>query len=141
VPGEAVLQPADAASAAGAPSEPAMIEVWRPGRSRDERKPPRRQERVRRMPQVSAAPAMTDAAKPASEPPAPETKRDRPRQHKSHKRERPEREQRSARGQRPERDQRPPRERARERPIDPNSPFAALLELKARLEAAQKNES
>ena len=25
--------------------------------------------------------------------------------------------------------------------MDPNSPFAALLELKARLEAAQKNES
>ncbi|HXM31439.1 MAG TPA: hypothetical protein VN919_04685, partial [Xanthobacteraceae bacterium] len=79
----------------------------------------------------------------AGEAPAPEAKRDRPHQHKSHKRERPERDRRSARGQRPDRDQRPPRERerARERPIDPNSPFAALLELKARLEAAQKNES
>jgi len=141
ISGEAVLQPTEAA-AVTVPAEPAIIEVWRPGRPRDERKPPRRQDRVRRAPQIAAAP-VADAAKPAGEPPAPEAKRDRPHQHKSHKRERPERERRSARGQRPDRDQRPPRERerARERPIDPNSPFAALLELKARLEAAQKNES
>jgi ATP-dependent RNA helicase SUPV3L1/SUV3 len=141
VPGEAAPQSTEAAPAVVAPSEPVMIEVWRPGRPREERKPPRRQERVRRMPQVSIPPAVADAAKPASEAPAPEAKRDRPHQHKSHKRDRPEHERRSARGQRPDREQRPPRERARERPIDPNSPFAALLELKARLEAAQKNDS
>ncbi len=141
--GEATLQPTEMAPAlaATALSESAMIEVWRPGRPREERRPARRQERERRAPQVSVSPVTADAAKPAGEPRAPEGKREERHRHKSHKRERPERERHAARGQRPDRDQRPPRERVRERPIDPNSPFAALLELKARLEAAQKNES
>jgi ATP-dependent RNA helicase SUPV3L1/SUV3 len=139
-PSKATLQPAEAVAAAAASAEPAMIEVWRPGRPRDERRPPRRQERERRAPQTPEPPAAADAAK-ASEPPAPEVKRERPHRHKSHKRERPERERHAGRTHRPDRDQRPPRERSRERPIDPNSPFAALLELKARLEAGQKNES
>jgi ATP-dependent RNA helicase SUPV3L1/SUV3 len=39
---------------------------------------------------------------------------------------------------RPQHD-RPRAERPRDKPIDPNSPFAALLELKARLEAEQKD--
>jgi ATP-dependent RNA helicase SUPV3L1/SUV3 len=138
-PSEATLQPTEAVPAAAGSSEPAMIEVWRPGRPRDERRPPRRQERERRAPQTPQSPAV-DAAK-ASEPPAQEAKRERPHKHKS--RERPESERHAGRTHRPDRDQRPPRERERnrERPIDPNSPFAALLELKARLEAGQKNES
>jgi ATP-dependent RNA helicase SUPV3L1/SUV3 len=141
-PSEATLQPAEAVPAAAAFSEPAMIEVWRPGRPRDERRPPRRQERDRRTPQMPQSPVPADAAK-ASEVPAPEAKRERPPKHKSQKRERPERERHAGRTNRPDREQRPPRERERkrERPIDPNSPFAALLELKARLEAGQKNES
>jgi len=140
-PSEAALQPTEAAPAAAASAEPAMIEVWRPGRPQGERRPPRRQERERRTPQASALPATTDAAPPAVQPPAREAKQERPHKHKSHKRERPERDRRPARAHRPDREPRPPRERNRERPIDPNSPFAALLELKARLEAAQKNES
>jgi ATP-dependent RNA helicase SUPV3L1/SUV3 len=139
---EATLQPTEAVHAAAGSSEPAMIEIWRPGRPRDERRPPRRQERERRAPQTPESPAAVDAAK-VSEPPAPEAKRERSHKHKSHKHERPERERHAGRTHRPDRDQRPPRERERprERPIDPNSPFAALLELKARLEAGQKNES
>ena len=92
------------------------------------------------MSEIGAVTAEQTVDDQVDEAPAPEAKRERPHQHKSHKRDRPEHERRSARGQRPDREQRPPRERARERPIDPNSPFAALLELKARLEAAQKND-
>jgi ATP-dependent RNA helicase SUPV3L1/SUV3 len=139
-PSEAALQPTEAAPAAAASAEPAMIEVWRPGRPQGERRAPRRHERERRVAQASALPAAVDAAQ-ASAPPAPQAKRDQPHRHQSHKRERPERDRRPARAHRPDREPRPPRERNRERPVDPNSPFAALLELKARLEAAQKNES
>jgi ATP-dependent RNA helicase SUPV3L1/SUV3 len=139
-PSEAAQPPTEAAAAAAPSAEPAMIEVWRAGRPREERKPPRRRERERRIPQASALPAAADVA-PASEPPAQEATRDEPHRHKPRKRDHPQRDRRPGRAPRPDRDQHPPRERNRERPIDPNSPFAALLELKARLEAAQKNES
>jgi len=135
-PTEASKEIAEAAITAAAPVEPAMIEIWRPGRPRDERKAPRKPARQRRIPQL---PQALVAAEPgaANEPAAQRPQQDEPRPHKPHKRERPER---NRRPHRPDREQRPPRER-RERPIDPNSPFAALLELKARLEAGQKNES
>jgi ATP-dependent RNA helicase SUPV3L1/SUV3 len=132
-----IAPPAEAAPAA-ASSEPAMIEIWRPGRPRDEQRPRHKQGRERRRPQAPEAPA-ADAAK-AGEAPAQETRREQTPRHPAPKRDRAERERRTARP-RHDRDQRPPRERNRERPIDPNSPFAALLELKARLEAGQKNES
>ena len=132
-PGEAP----EAAPAAAA-AEPTMIEVWRPGRPKGEHRPHKRQERHARKPQAAETSALSPAAASAEaaltpEAKPPETgKRDRPR------RARPERDHRkNERGRPPHRE----RERNRERPIDPNSPFAALLELKARLEAGQKNES
>ena len=135
-------RPKARAPAAAASSEPAMIEVWRPGRPRDERRPPRRQDRERRAPQTPPRPRRRMPRRQASHPRPKQSESGRIK-HKSQKRERPERERHAGRTHRPDRDQRPPRERERkrERPIDPNSPFAALLELKARLEAGQKNES
>ncbi|HLL27875.1 MAG TPA: helicase-related protein [Xanthobacteraceae bacterium] len=126
---------APAPPAAEATSEPAMIEVWRPGRPKSEHRPNKRPHHARKahaaippQPAASPAPEAVEPA-PAQAKPAEGGKRERPR-----------------RGRHPERDSRRnerPRapHRERERPIDPNSPFAALLELKARLEAAQKNES
>ncbi|HXY90743.1 MAG TPA: helicase, partial [Xanthobacteraceae bacterium] len=132
-PGEAP----EAAPAAAA-AEPTMIEVWRPGRPKGEHRPHKRHERHARKPQAAETSALSPAAASAEAALTPEAKpaetgkRDRPR------RARPERDHRkNERGRPPHRE----RERNRERPIDPNSPFAALLELKARLEAGQKNES
>jgi ATP-dependent RNA helicase SUPV3L1/SUV3 len=124
------------------PAEPAFIEVWRPGRT-DRGRPPRRDKRPqqqRHAPRqdgaAEAAPA--PAAEAAQAPqggdgaavPAPHEPRHRPPQrhdrHRDRDRDRPKKPQDTA----PKR----PAER-REKPIDPDSPFAALAALKARLEA------
>jgi ATP-dependent RNA helicase SUPV3L1/SUV3 len=138
-----------AASTEAAPAEPEMIDVWRPGRPEGARRPPRKPKQPRRevrIPQTATAPAQqaTDSAAAAQDAPAQDTPRP----------ERKPREQREGRhrkgrvqnfaqdGRRPDRPRSQPQqarpERQRDKPIDPNSPFAALLDLKARLEAEQK---
>jgi ATP-dependent RNA helicase SUPV3L1/SUV3 len=132
-------QPESAAASSTAEAkliEPAMIEVWRPGRPEGakRRRPPREKER---RPKQAPPPA----AEAAVEVRAQQTK-DRPERPRHHRRDgfRPERSERPRAKQRGERPRKPREERPRERPIDPNSPFAALAELKARLEAERKNE-
>ncbi len=161
----AVEAPASAEAATPAPAEPVYIDVWRPRRRYDENRgeqrhrPPRRHQHNRR-PQpgqqtdsATAAPAAeaTDGA------PAPERKPDegdrrpqqgkrhRPRRHDGPRRDAPQgdgaqqnaapRHDRQNRQDRPpRRPDRPPREEKRT-VIDPNSPFAALIALKEKLEA------
>lgn len=138
--GEPVAETEAAASAA----EPALVEVWRPGRPDGARRPPRRhhqkqREREKRAPQSGdgAAPQPEARAAAQSEAPRPDGAQSEPRpeHHKRHGK--------SLRGdgRKGPRRHRPPHaqlDRPRDKPIDPNSPFAALLELKARLEADQK---
>ena len=132
-----------ATSTEAAPSEPEMIDVWRPGRPEGARRPPRRPKQPRRevrIPQVAAAPAQAaDGAAPAQVAPMPERKPREPREgrHRKARAQSPAHD-----GRRPDRPrpqaQAPRPERQRDKPIDSNSPFAALLDLKARLEAEQK---
>jgi ATP-dependent RNA helicase SUPV3L1/SUV3 len=107
------------------PSEPEMIEVWRP--ARHEPRHPSREARPRpqghRRPPRRSAPATTGAegtstAAEAERPPRPP--REGPRRFGSGQK---------PFGRAPKPDRRP----------DPNSPFAALAELKARLEAEDKS--
>jgi ATP-dependent RNA helicase SUPV3L1/SUV3 len=112
-----------------------MVEVWRPGRPASERRPKKPHDRERRRPQHVSLPASGEAqANAASE--------DKPQQARPGRKHRgPRKHDRKPHGDgaRPK-----PRPERRERPIDPNSPFAALLELKARLESGngsgEKNE-
>jgi ATP-dependent RNA helicase SUPV3L1/SUV3 len=140
-----------------APAAPALVDVWRPGRLEGARRPPRRPKHARREPRAGAAdatgaqpaPAVADAtAAPDEQARARRRGRDGPRRKErrfdrigvEHQPERSDPE-RKPRGEHP-RTERPrharPRAEARDRPVDPNSPFAALLELKAKLEADQK---
>jgi ATP-dependent RNA helicase SUPV3L1/SUV3 len=122
-------------AASDAPKEPEMVEVWRPGRPASERRPKKPHDRERRRPQHVSLPASGEAqANAASE--------DKPQQARPGRKHRgPRKHDRKPHGDsaRPK-----PRPERRERPIDPNSPFAALLELKARLESGngsgEKNE-
>ncbi|WP_428032048.1 helicase-related protein [Ancylobacter sp.] len=175
---------------AAAPAEPAMIEIWRPGRPQGQNRPahqPRRgnqgqRENTREGAARDGAPrdgTPRDAAAqgrpaPRSEAPAegaaPDARRERPegeRGRRPPREDRRERRPERAEGERePRRDEnrrdsgnRPPRpdhrgerpDRApaharpenrndarRDKPVDPDSPFAALLALKARMEA-EKN--
>jgi ATP-dependent RNA helicase SUPV3L1/SUV3 len=120
------------------PAEPVLIDVWRPGRPEGTRRPPRPKSprREMRVPQVPApgAQAGTDGAAANTE------ARPQARREKRERQNRPPRRKERQRGPRPDRvqTQAPRADRARDKPIDPNSPFAALLELKARLEADRK---
>jgi ATP-dependent RNA helicase SUPV3L1/SUV3 len=138
-------------STAAAPSaaEPEMIEVWRPGRPQGDRKSSRRERHARRPQQkdVQGSPTETTVAGASATPAEPLQRHENRQPHqKFQKRERNQYERRADRGSQPDRKQQRrdyPRGKLhheRERPIDPNSPFAALLELKAKLEAEQKNE-
>jgi ATP-dependent RNA helicase SUPV3L1/SUV3 len=139
--------------AAALSAEAAFIEVWRPGRPSD-RHP--RHEKARRphrgtgrerprsaeaLPTATPAQAEATPSQPAEAP---------PRAHKPHL-PRPPRPQRQDRSNRQERPHRPDREggrpafaklrsapERREKPADPNSPFAKLAALKAQLEANAK---
>jgi ATP-dependent RNA helicase SUPV3L1/SUV3 len=135
-------EPLETAPGTSPESPPTLVDVWRPGRPEGARRPPRRQRAPReRSPRpVEATPQAAPAEATAQERKPNETRRrDGPRRKQrnfdgiSAERQ----EQRPPRGNRPRQD-RPRPERPREKPIDPNSPFAALLELKARLEAEQK---
>jgi ATP-dependent RNA helicase SUPV3L1/SUV3 len=132
----------EAAAVAPQPQPTEWIEVWRPGRPPGARRPQRGKERGgerdkgrREAPRaevaVSAAnaPAAADAVLPERK----EPRRDGARHRKARRGNNA-----GSPGPRTYKD-RPRTESPRERPIDPNSPFAALLELKARLEA-ERNE-
>ncbi len=147
----------DTAEQAPATEEPAMIEVWRPGRfERPERRPnrtdgagPRRNDqhgerRGRRPQQGGGAGAPRDGGAPQqgqhndgqrNEGQRNEGRRDDGR--RGGRQRFPDRPRRDdeRRGERPNQQPRPPRQ---ERQPDPNSPFAKLLELKQRMEA-EKN--
>jgi len=127
-----------------APAEPELVDVWRPGRPEGARRPqrkPRQPRREVRIPQTTTAPAQqaSDSTAPAQD--APAQVAPRPERKPREQREGRNRKGRNNDGRRPDR-QRPQQqarpERQRDKPIDPNSPFAALLDLKARLEAEQK---
>jgi len=148
VPDKTTTEKTDITATASS-AEPEMIEVWRPGRPQGDRRSSRR-ERHTRGPQekeVQGSPTEMAGADPSSAPVNQLQRQEnrQPRQ-KFQKRERKRYERRADRGSRPDRSQQrgdyPPSKpyHERERPIDPNSPFAALLELKAKLEAEQKNE-
>lgn len=132
-----------AAASAEKTAEPAMIEVWRPGRPPGDRRPKRAHDRERRRPQTVSLPV--SSTEPQAQPIAQENAEAKP--HRFH---RPRKHGDGARkdgAQRRDHKQRGndrphnnPRPERRDRPIDPNSPFAALLELKARLVAGEKNE-
>jgi ATP-dependent RNA helicase SUPV3L1/SUV3 len=150
-----------AAEAAQADAEPALIEVWRPGRAEGRRRP-RDRHREHGKPRHSDAPRQTSEAQapavaasgvaaPAAEQPAGEApgRSGRPHRHRHRGSEHGGGERRG--GEHRDRPDRPPRERdrPRERPArferrerekapDPNSPFAKLAALKAQLEAEAK---
>ncbi|HVT54725.1 MAG TPA: helicase, partial [Xanthobacteraceae bacterium] len=129
-----------AEAASDAPKEPDTVEVWRPGRPPGERRPKKPYDRERRRPQHVSLPASGEAKTDAATGDKPQQARDE-RKHRG-----PRKHNRKPRSDGPRHKPRPER---RERPIDPNSPFAALLELKARLESGngsgkkneEKNES
>ncbi len=153
-----VAGPAEAAEVAEAtadagmaqPSEPIMIEVWRPGRAEGGRRPrPRDRERRpqarRHLPAVASPESRTPPSRSAAEPAANAAAGAEPAQAAIAAREgRPPRHRRRQgehRAERPSRErERPPVKRfeRREKPADPNSPFAKLAALKAQLEADAK---
>ncbi|MFG1479853.1 helicase-related protein [Xanthobacter sp. V4C-4] len=141
----------------GVPAEPEMIEVWRPGRPpgaprRDrpqregqrfggkdgERKEGHRRGGERRDDRREGGPGhrRPDRAEPAAAAEAPPAEGERaPRPPRGDRPQRGPRE--DNRGPRPE--HRPPHtERRRDKPVDPDSPFAALAALKARMDADKK---
>ena len=127
-PAEALAEAsAEKSDAAGetAPPEPAFIEIWRPGRS--DRSRPERQRQARRGGDRRPANARTAT-------PAESTDGAAPQADKSKNGKRPPRKPRN----KPSDNRRNPRPATanvrREKPIDPNSPFAALAALKAQME-------
>ncbi len=139
---EPAAEPAPAAETAAADpaaekKEPELIDVWRPGRP-EGAKPKHRSRRAERaqIPQPgdanASAPSAEGAAKEARPPRERHDRkpRDGKRPHQGKQRERKPRDQNFREA---------PRER--DKPIDPNSPFAALLELKAKMTASRKDEA
>ncbi|MFG1282706.1 helicase-related protein [Xanthobacter autotrophicus] len=151
----------------GAPAEPEMIEVWRPGRppgaprrerpqgegrrfggerKDGERREGGRDNERRGERRDGRPPHRRPAEAPAAEAGAPGTEGERaPRPPRGDRPFRGPREGESNRGPRPEHraDQRaehrpPQQERRRDKPADPDSPFAALAALKARMESEKK---
>lgn len=124
------------------PMQPALIDVWRPGRPEGARTKHRKPERRRPQTVVRSVAAEAAAQPSAAAEAAPAQP---PRQHKPREDKRPHHGRdrgKNREGRKPRFEQareRPQRERE-DKPIDPNSPFAALLELKARMEAGRKDE-
>ncbi len=131
------------ASTMVASAEPAMIEVWRPGRPYGDRKPKHRERRRQLQKEVQPVAPDSNFTK-TSAAPTEQSHQDETQHQKFPKRDGKQKERRNRRSSRPDRTQQrgdyPHGVSHRERPIDPNSPFAALLELKAKLEAEQKKE-
>ncbi len=120
-----------------APAEPAFVDVWRPGRPEGARRPPRREKPARRQVRI---PQMTPAAtRETGGVSAPGADGQTQNAEEAAKQTRPPRHQRRPRNSQQDRHRTVARnDRARDKPVDPNSPFAALAELKARLEADRK---
>ncbi len=135
------------------PAEPAFIEVWRPGRGdrpRQQHRPQGQQRRHDHNQPAAAAPQATAADGAAPEAGAADGKTEESPRHRDRpprRSQRPDKPRREASGDnRPPRDNnRPPRDNnrppqqqqaapKREKRADPDSPFAALAALKARLE-------
>jgi ATP-dependent RNA helicase SUPV3L1/SUV3 len=100
-----------------------MIEVWRPGRPRTDRKPDRKRHARKEEVKSDSAPQEGASAN-----------------------ERPRHERRDKRGKDRSKDRNKrdnvnfkPRPERKEKPLDPNSPFASLLALKEKLEAGKKD--
>jgi ATP-dependent RNA helicase SUPV3L1/SUV3 len=155
----------EAAAQAQAAEEPALVEVWRPGRSEGRRRPRERNREQRWQPRTDSPQPVSTAepiaatpegeskshgelaapeASPGSSPntsPDSQPRSGRPPRHRGrgggdHRRDR---------GDAPQRERERPQERParfdrreREKQPDPNSPFAKLAALKAQLEAAAK---
>jgi len=155
---DATTSPA-ATEAAQPAEEPALVEVWRPGRPEGRRRPrerrrehgkPGRTETPRHTSDEAPAVAAAGEAALSGEQPAAEApgRSGRPHRHRHRGGER----QGERHGERRERPDRPPRDRERpqqqrparferrerEKAPDPNSPFAKLAGLKAQLEAEAK---
>jgi ATP-dependent RNA helicase SUPV3L1/SUV3 len=117
--------------AAEAAAEPAMIEVWRPGRPRPERRPerkrPPRKEETKTEGEAAATPANERPRHERRDKRGKDRNRDRKNDHKND------------RAPRKDSAQFKPRPERREKPLDPNSPFASLLALKERMEADKKD--
>ncbi|MCW5672978.1 MAG: helicase [Xanthobacteraceae bacterium] len=109
-----------------AAAEPAMIEVWRPGRPRPERRPERKRE-----PRKEAAKA--DGTSPEAAP-----QQERPRHERRDKRGKDRKDRGKEHGNRSDANFKPRVER-KEKPIDPNSPFASLLALKEKMLSDKKD--
>ena len=142
----------DTAAAPEAPEEPAFIEIWRPGRPGRQQSGHRRQHRRERRPDQAAAgeaapredgtPAPEGEARPPRQPNRRKGRSGKPRQHERHDRaERPDRPERRDRRDRPQGapSQFAGRPERKEKVADPNSPFAALAALKARLEGREED--
>jgi ATP-dependent RNA helicase SUPV3L1/SUV3 len=162
VSADAVSAPDEAVAALAEPAAPVMIEIWRPGRS-EHRRPEHTRNEGRRRPNRAEAGAQ---AAPAEGEARTDERPPRPQHRRPDKRDERRGDQRNGprpSGQRPggrndgaeggrgaaehhnkggrERPaQRPPAEAPRraERPVDPNSPFAALAALKSQLEGGKR---
>ena len=142
--GESTSTESSAEAAVTVTAEPTMIEVWRPGRPAGERRAHRASDRERKRPQhVSLSTQGGDNT--AAEDKAKTRDGRHERKYDEHKHDGPRRHGRKPRhdnarhdNTRYERSRDKPRREYHERrdkPIDPNSPFAALLQLKARMQS------
>jgi ATP-dependent RNA helicase SUPV3L1/SUV3 len=126
---DAISSPND--TVAAVPAEPQFIEIWRPGGRSERRHPPRREQRRARPDAPAVQHAKSGTTDPVQGKPARPPRRDG---------------KRNDRDRRPDFRQREPRQaaaapppRPSQRPIDPDSPFAALAALKAQLEAQKRD--
>jgi ATP-dependent RNA helicase SUPV3L1/SUV3 len=119
--------PSDAAAPA---AEVPMIEVWRPGRPRPERKPERNRAPRKEAAKTDGTPAQEGASANTNE---------RPRREHRDKRGKDRGKDRNKNHGKREQTNFKPRPERREKPIDPNSPFASLMALKEKLEADKKS--
>ncbi len=125
---------AEPAAAEQAAAEPAMIEVWRPGRPRPERRPERN-----RPPRKAEAKPADGATQDATASDASERPRHERRGRDRHKERGKDRGNRGKDRDKNDHANFRPRPERKEKPLDPNSPFASLLALKERLEAGKKD--
>jgi ATP-dependent RNA helicase SUPV3L1/SUV3 len=131
--------PETVAETASPPTQPTLIDVWRPGRPEGAR--PKYKKPERKRPQKVAAVSDAEAgaqAVSAEAAPAPQRehkpREGKPRQGRDFGKDRGKK--RDFGKPRFDQYREKPRERA-DKPVDPNSPFAALLELKARMQAGK----
>jgi ATP-dependent RNA helicase SUPV3L1/SUV3 len=137
-------EPAAPVTAEQTAAEPVMIEIWRPGRSEHRRPEHRRPEHKRPERPAAAVPpaegAPREDRKPRFRRPDKKEGRDFKGGYKGGQKGPPHGKGSGGprRDERPDQQQPRPQPERRERPIDPNSPFAALAGLKARLEGDKR---